>query len=343
MSSSKILGYATRAVGQPLEPFTYELPKLGEHDVRVSVTHCGVCHTDIHAIDDYYGITTYPFVPGHEIVGYVSAVGPAVSGLKEGDRVGIGWQGRSCMQCEWCLQGEEQLCMDIVQGGTWVPYGGFSSSVLVDSRFAYPLPDAMPSEVAAVLMCAGITVYSPLKSYAARPAQKIGIIGVGGLGHLALQFARALDNEVTAISSSPEKKEQALAFGADHFIVSDDQTSLQQAAFSFDLLLCTASAKINWEMLLNTLKKNGKLVLVGFPDVAFNSTDLVAHQLSITGSFLGNRATMREMLSFAQVHGIVPKVELMPMTEVNEAIRKVKENKARYRIVLFNDTTDTGA
>ena len=343
MSSSKILGYATRAVGQPLEPFTYELPKLGEHDVRVSVTHCGVCHTDIHAIDDYYGITTYPFVPGHEIVGYVSAVGRAVSGLKEGDRVGIGWQGRSCMQCEWCLQGEEQLCMDIVQGGTWVPYGGFSSSVLVDSRFAYPLPDAMPSEVAAVLMCAGITVYSPLKSYAARPAQKIGIIGVGGLGHLALQFARALDNEVTAISSSPEKKEQALAFGADHFIVSDDQTSLQQAAFSFDLLLCTASAKINWEMLLNTLKKNGKLVLVGFPDVAFNSTDLVAHQLSITGSFLGNRATMREMLSFAQVHGIVPKVELMPMTEVNEAIRKVKENKARYRIVLFNDTTDTGA
>ncbi|MEE9539946.1 MAG: alcohol dehydrogenase catalytic domain-containing protein, partial [Candidatus Thorarchaeota archaeon] len=147
MSSSKVLGYATRAVGQPLEPFTYEPPKLGEHDVRVSVTHCGVCHTDIHAIDDYYGITTFPFVPGHEIVGYVSAVGRAASGLKEGDRVGIGWQGRSCMQCEWCLQGEEQLCLDIVPSGTWVPYGGFSSSVLVDSRFAYPLPDAMSSEV----------------------------------------------------------------------------------------------------------------------------------------------------------------------------------------------------
>ena len=343
MSSSKILGYAARAVGQPLEPFTYKLPKLGEYDVRVSVTHCGVCHTDIHAIDDYYEITTFPFVPGHEIVGYVSAVGRAVSGLTEGDRVGIGWQGRSCMQCEWCLQGEEQLCMDIVQGGTWVPYGGFSSSVLVDNRFAYPLPDAMPSEVAAVLMCAGITVYSPLRSYVARPAQKIGIIGVGGLGHLALQFARALDYEVTAISSSPKKKEQAFAFGADHFIVSDDQTSLQQAAFGFDLLLCTAHGKINWEALLNTLKKKGKLVLLGFPDVALNSTNLVARQLSITGSFLGNRATMREMLSFAQAHSIVPKVELMPMTEVNEAIRKVKENKARYRIVLFNDTTDIEA
>ena len=343
MTPSTILGYATRAVGQPLEPFTYEPPKLGVHDVRVSVTHCGVCHTDIHAIDDYYGITTFPFVPGHEIVGYVAAVGHEASGLKEGDRVGIGWQGRSCMQCEWCLQGEEQLCRDIVPSGTWVPYGGFSSSVLVDSRFAYPLPDAMPSEVAAVLMCAGITVYSPLRSYAAQPAQKIGIIGVGGLGHLALQFARALGYEVTAISSSPEKKEQALAFGADHFIVSDDQTSLRQVVFGFDLLLCTTHGKINWEALLNTLKKNGRLVLLGFPDVALNSTDLVAHQLSITGSFLGNRATMREMLSFAQVHGITPAVELMPMSQVNEAIRRVKENKARYRIVLVNDTASMEA
>ena len=343
MSSTKVLGYAAKAVGKPLEPFTYEQPKLGKHDVRVSVTHCGVCHTDIHAIDDYYGITAYPFVPGHEIVGHVSAVGKEVSGHDVGDRVGIGWQGRSCMQCKWCLQGEEQLCMDIVHSGTWVPYGGFSSSIDVDSRFAYKLPDAMPSEVAAVLMCAGITVYSPLKSYAVRPKLKIGIIGVGGLGHLALQFARALDYEVTAISSSPKKKEQALAFGADNFIVSDDQTSLQHAAFSFDLLLCTASANINWEILLNTLKKNGSFVLVGFPDVAFNSTDLVAHQVSLTGSFLGNRATMREMLSFAQAHGIVPKVELMSMMEVNKAIRKVKENKARYRIVLFNDPADTGA
>ena len=342
MSPSTILGYAARAVGQPLEPFTYEAPKLGEYDVRVSISHCGVCHTDIHAIDDYYGITTYPFVPGHEIVGYVSAVGRAASGLKEGDRVGIGWQGRSCMRCEWCLKGEEQLCMDIVQSATWVPYGGFSSSVIADSRFAYPLPDSMPSELAAVLVCAGITVYSPLRLYAALPSRKIGIIGVGGLGHLAIQFARALGYEVTAISSSPEKKEQALAFGADHFIVSD-QTSLREVVFAFDLLLCTAHGKINWEALLNTLKKNGKLVLLGFPDVVLNSTDLVAHQLSITGSFLGNRAGMREMLSFAQVHGITPAVELMPMSQANEAIQRVKENKARYRIVLVNDMDGTRA
>jgi uncharacterized zinc-type alcohol dehydrogenase-like protein len=242
------------------------------------------------------------------------------------------------MHCEWCLRGEEQLCRDIVKSATWVPYGGFSSSIVVDGRFAYPLPDAMPSEVAAVLMCAGVTVYSPLQSYAGQPSQKIGIIGVGGLGHLAIQYAHALGCEVTAISSSAEKKEQALAFGADHFIYSGDQVSLQQAVFGFDLLMCTASGGIHWEALLNTLKKNGRLILVGFPNLAFNTTDLVAHQLSITGSFLGNRATMREMLSFAQVQGIAPEVELMPMSQVNEAIRRLKENKARYRIVLVNDT-----
>jgi uncharacterized zinc-type alcohol dehydrogenase-like protein len=245
------------------------------------------------------------------------------------------------MQCEWCLQGEDQFCLDIVPSGTWVPYGGFSSSVIADSRFVYPLPDDIPSEVAAVLTCAGVTVYSPLRSYATRPAQKIGVIGVGGLGHLALQFARALDYEVTAISSSPEKKQEALAFGADHFLSSDDQTSLREEFLGFDLLLCTASGKIDWEAMLDLLKKKGRMVLVGFPDVEFNSTELVARQLSISGSFLGNRATMREMLSFAQEHSIMPKVELMPMTKVNEAIRRVKENKARYRIVLFNNIDDT--
>jgi uncharacterized zinc-type alcohol dehydrogenase-like protein len=244
------------------------------------------------------------------------------------------------MQCEWCLQDEEQLCMDIVDSGTWVPYGGFSTSVIVNNRFAYPLPDAMPSEIAAVLMCAGIAVYSPLRSYAARPKQKIGIIGVGGLGHLALQFARALDYEVTAISTSPEKKKEALAFGADHFIISTDQTSLRQAHFSLDLLLCTSHGKIDWEALMWTMKKNGKLILVGFPDIELNSTNLVARQYSITGSFLGNRVKMQEMLMFAQEHGIMPKVELMPMTAINEAIRKVREGKARYRIVLVNDTVE---
>jgi uncharacterized zinc-type alcohol dehydrogenase-like protein len=342
MSDLRIFGYAAKAVGGRLEPFEYAAPELGEYDVRISVSHCGVCHSDIHAIDDYYGITDYPFVPGHEIVGYVSALGPAVSGLREGDRVGVGWQGRSCMQCEWCLKGEDQLCMDIVPSGTWVPYGGFSSSVVVDSRFAYPLPPAMPSQVAAILMCAGVTVYSPLRKYAAEPTLKVAVVGVGGLGHLAIQFAHALGCEVAAISSSPEKREQALAFGADRFIDSNDQAAMRQVYFGFDLLICTASGGVNWETLINTLKKRGKLVLVGFPDVTLNSTDLVARELTITGSFLGNRATMREMLAFAHEHSIVPEVELMPMLQVNEAIQRVRENKARYRIVLVNETANSG-
>jgi uncharacterized zinc-type alcohol dehydrogenase-like protein len=337
MSSSTIFGYAARAVGESLKPFYYEPPEMGVNDVRVSVTHCGLCHTDIQAVDDYYAITSYPFVPGHEIVGYVSHVGEAVSSLKIGDRVGIGWQGRSCMQCEWCLKGEEQLCMDIVDSGTWVPYGGFSSSVVVDHRFAYLLPEAMPSEVAAVLMCAGISVYSPLRLYLTQSSLKIAIIGLGGLGHLAIQFAHALNYEVTVISSSSDKMEEALAFGADHFFLSGDRTGLRQVEFSYDLLLCTATGRLPWEGLLETLKKEGRLVLIGFPNVTLNSTDLVAHQLSITGSFLGNRSTMREMLAFAQANEIKPVLEIMPMDQVNEAMERVKENKARYRIVLVNE------
>jgi len=203
----------------------------------------------------------------------------------------------------------------------------------------------MSSEVAAVLMCAGISVYTPLRSYAAGGSQKVGIIGVGGLGHLAIQFAHALGCEVTAISSSPGKKEQALKFGADHFIIAEDQARMRQVRFSFDLMLYTSHGKGDWTSLVNSLKTNGRLVIIGFSDgpVTFDPLELVVHQMSITGSFIGNRATMREMLMFAQNHGITPETELMPMAQVNEAIRKVKENKARYRIVLFNDTTGAGA
>ena len=222
MDTATVFGYASKAKGGLLEPYLYDLAEIGENDIRVSVTHCGLCHTDIQAVDDFYGITEYPFVPGHEIVGYVAQVGSAVSGVNVGDRVGIGWQGRACMQCEWCLKGQEEMCMDIVECASWLPYGGFSSSVAVDHRFAYPLPEEMPSEFGAVLMCAGISVYSPLLRYAGKPGMKVAIVGVGGLGHLAIQFAHALKHEVTVISSSIDKEKQALAFGADQFLLSGD-------------------------------------------------------------------------------------------------------------------------
>ncbi len=337
MTPSVISGYAAKVVGATLEPFTYKPPKLGDHDVRVSVTHCGVCHTDIHAIDDYYGITPFPFVPGHEIVGHVVAMGSAVTGLKEGDRVGIGWQGRSCGKCEWCLKGETQLCMEIENTTVMVPYGGFSTSVIADHRFVYPIPTNMPSEFAAVFMCAGVTVYSALQTHLTSPEMKVAVIGVGGLGHLAIQFVHAFGCEVTVISSSPAKKNQALKFGADRFVDSNDPDKMREIQYGYDLMLCTASGGIQWGPLLMSLKKRGRLVLLGFPDVVFNSTDLVAHELSITGSLIGNPPTMRTMLSFVQNHGITPQVELMSMAQANAALQKVKENKARYRIVLVNE------
>jgi len=339
MSLKTVTGFAAKAAGQLLEPFTYEPPEMGEHEIRVAITHCGVCYTDIQGIDDHFEISTFPFVPGHEIVGTVSEVGGAVSGLKTGDRVGIGWQGRSCMSCEWCLQGEEQLCQDIDKCGTWKPYGGFASSVVVDGRFAYPLPAGMPSEAAAVLMCAGISVYTPLRRYAAGGSLKVGIVGVGGLGHLAIQFARAFGCEVTAVSSSPEKEEQARHFGADHFLLSRDQAAMRQARLSFDLLLYTAHGGSDWTALLYSLKTNARLVVVGFPEnqVMFDPLELVVHQFSMTGSFIGSRAEMKEMLAFAREHGITPKVELLPMSQANHAIERVKRNQARYRIVLSNE------
>ncbi len=336
-SEATIAGYAAHKPGEALKPFTYSPPELGEHDVRVSVTHCGVCHSDVSAIDDYYRITTYPFVPGHEIVGYVAEIGSAVSKLKEGDRVGIGWQGRSCGKCEWCKKGAEHLCIDIVNGGTWVPYGGFSSSVIADSRFTYPLPEGMPSENAAVLLCAGITVYSPLRKLPRDSKLSIGIQGVGGLGHLAIQFAHVMGHKVTAISSSIRKREEALSFGADAFVSTDDKDTLDKLEFGLDILMCTASGGVQWEDMLMILKKKGTLLLLGFPPVEFNPRDLVSHELSITGSFLGNPRVMREMLEFAQKHGIQPMIEIMPMSRVNEAIKRVRENKAHYRIVLVNE------
>ena len=346
MPAAIVRGYAARAAGQPLEPFDYQAPELGNHEIRVSVTHCGVCFTDIHAIDNHFGVFSFPLMPGHEIVGRVAETGEAVSGLKVGDLVCIGWQGRSCGECEWCLEREEHLCQDIAQCGTWTPYGGFSSAVVVDGRFAYPLPAGMAPEAAAVLMCAGIAVYPPLRRYVTGPSYRVGIVGIGGLGHLAIQFAHALGGEVTALSSSPEKEEEARAFGADHFLVSTDRDAMELVEYGFDLLLCTAHGGIDWATLLMALKKNGRLVLVAFSPVHLGVAggdgasgavvDLVSHQLSITGSFLGNRADTQGMLAFAQEHVITPRIESMAMSQVNEAILRVRQNRARYRVVLAN-------
>lgn len=328
-----VTGWAAHAQGQALEPFTYVAPELGAHDVRVAVSHCGLCFTDVQAIDDFYRITSFPFVPGHEIVGHVEACGPAVTALREGDRVGIGWQGRSCGRCRWCTEGEVQLCYDIAEMGTWERHGGFAESVTVDADFAYPLPTGMPSDVAAVLMCAGVSVFSPLLAYAG-PGVRLGIYGLGGLGHLAIQFGHALGYEVTAFSSSPAKEDEAKALGADHFVATGDRARLAPLDFEFDLVLCTAHGDLDWEKVIDLLEKRGRLVLVGFPKSTLDPVDLVAHEVSITGSFLGNHATMRDMLTLAQANDITPSIERLPMGQVNEAISRLKANQVRYRMVL---------
>jgi len=337
MSCSKINGYAAMKQGAMLTPFSYDPPLLKKNEVRITITHCGLCGSDIQGIDDVYKIVEYPFVPGHEVVGHICEVGSEVQHSRIGERVGVGWQGRACMCCEWCLKGDVHLCMDVAYNGSWSPYGGFSSSIVVEDGFAYPLPDEMVSEEAAVLMCAGFTVFVPLSRNCTIPSLKIGIVGIGGLGHLAIQFAKALGYEVTAISSSPGKREEALMLGADRFIPVSDKAALNQAEFYFDMLYVTAHGGIAWGDMMKILKKRGKLFLSGFPQVDLCSVDLVSHELSIVGSFLGTQAEMREMLDFAYTHNIKPILELMLMSQVNQAIEKLRHNKARYRIVLVND------
>ena len=346
MDRSSVVGYAAKTVGDCLERVVLDEPPLGDSEVRVGVTHCGVCHTDVHAIDNDFGVFTFPVVPGHEIVGRVDEVGPGATRFEVGDRVGIGWQGRCCGECEWCLSGEVHLCQDIAACGTWTPYGGFSSSVAVDERFAYRLPRSMPSDAAAVLMCAGVTVFAPLRRLAEQGVRKVGIVGIGGLGHLAIQFADALELDVAALSSSPNKVDEARAFGADEFIVTSDAVAMQQAEYAFDALLCTAPVRNAWGSLLMTLKKNGTLVLPAFSPVELelaadgasgSLVDLVTHQLSIVGSFLGNNQDIVDMLDFAHRHEISPLIEVMPMSEADRAIKMVRQNTPRYRIVLTNN------
>lgn len=336
MNTSKVTGYATLEKGDSLLPYEYDPPALRDHEVRIEITHCGICATDIQAIDDFYDITEYPFVPGHEIVGTIVETGTAVSSTRIGERVGAGWQGRACRHCEWCRKGLVNLCQDVVQNAVWKPFGGFSSSIIVDAEFTYPLPEEMPSEVGAVLMCAGISVFTPLYHNLEAHQQRIGIMGIGGLGHLAIQYASKLGYEVTAISTSPGKREEAMAFGADQFLVITDREQERKFGYYFDLLLCTAHGRVDWESTLELLKKRGSVILVGFPEMHLRPVDLVAHELSISGSFLGLPSDMREMLHFSQEHGIRPMIEVMPMVEVNQAILKLRENKARYRIVLSN-------
>ncbi len=333
----KIDCFAARSAAAPLEPFRYTPDELGPFDVEIEITHCGICHSDLHLINDDWGVSIYPLVPGHEIVGTVVELGKHVTHIEKGQRVGVGWQRSACLTCNYCLAGEENLCEQ--QQATCVGhFGGFAKAIRADSRFAFAIPEALESENAAPLLCGGITVFSPLRNFGISPTMKVGVVGIGGLGHLAVQFARAFGCEVTAFSSSPEKENEARELGAHHFVASTDENALRAAAGSLDFILSTVSADLNWPVYLDILRPKGKLCLVGVPrhNLTIPAFPLIGSQKTVCGSPIGGRARIIEMLEFAARHGIKARTEAVPMSEVNEALQKVAANRARYRMVLVN-------
>lgn len=333
-----INAYATREQKGTLEDYQYNPEELKADEVEIRISHCGICYSDVHMIDNDWGISNYPLIPGHEIIGVVQKMGSQVEHLKEGQRVGIGWQADSCMQCEWCTSAQENLCPE--NTGTCVGRpGGFADTIRVSSNFTFPIPTKMSSETAAPLLCAGVTVYSPLKKFGNIGNFRVGIIGIGGLGHLALQFANAMGYEVTAFSSTADKEVEARELGAHHFISSTDKEQMKKAAGSLDLILNTAYKELDWQNYMKTLRPNGTLCFLGAPgklDIPVNA--LLYGQKAVTASVIGSRSTMMEMLNFAARNNIKAKTELMPMDKVNEALEKVRKNEVRYRMVLINES-----
>jgi alcohol/geraniol dehydrogenase (NADP+) len=327
--------YAAMAQGEALKPYSYTPEELGPLDVEIDVTHCGICHTDLHLINNDVGISTYPLVPGHEVVGVVSRTGSAVNGSLADQRVGVGWLAGVDFTCEQCLAGRDNLCL----GGqpTCVGRaGGYATRMRLDSRLASPIPGALSSEHAAPLLCAGITVFAPLLRHGVSGGARLGVVGIGGLGHLALQYGRALGCHVIAFSSSPDKEQEAKELGANEFVDTTRPGSLDRHASTCGFILCTATADLNWAAYINTLRPDGKLCKVGVPDseMKISALQLIFGQKSVISSIVGSRSEMRSMLEFSADHGIVPQTEVFALSEVNTALERLSSNQIRYRAVL---------
>ncbi len=334
---SEIHGLAVHAAGAHLLPYKYDPGELQANEVEIKISHCGVCHSDIHLIDNDWGFSKFPFIPGHEIVGSVVAVGSSVLDRKIGDRVGVGWQADSCGVCEWCRQGDEHLCAKS-QPTCVGRNGGYADRIRVNSRFAIPVPAVLESENVAPLLCAGVTVYSPLRNHGIRPSSRVGVIGIGGLGHLGIQFAKAFGAEVTAFSTSKDKEKEARELGAHHFLNTQDTGALKKVAGSFDFLLSTVSADQDWQGYVNALRPKGMLCVVGVPPspMQIQAFSLLGAQRAISGSPTGSPRDLHEMLDVAARHGVKAITERFAMSKANDAVAKVKKNQVRYRAVLAN-------
>ena len=336
---TKFTAYAALQPKEKLQLWQYEPAPLKNSEIEIQVTHNGLCHTDIHMRDNDWGVSEFPLVAGHEVVGVVTEAGKDVTTLQKGDRVGLGWIRNSCRVCYHCLQGEENICKQGYTGLIVGNYGGFADKVRISADFAYRIPDALDSASAAPLLCAGITVYTPLRTYIKYPGIKVGIVGIGGLGHLAIKFARAMGAEVTAFSSSPDKEAEAKDFGAHHFYKWGTAESMKDLTGSVDLLVSTSSAALDWDLAFSLLANNGVLCFLGIPVSSINVPliPLIFGQKSVVGSVVGGRRFMQEMLDFAAINQIKPLLETMPLSQVNEAMERVLANKARYRIVLVSE------
>src|SRR3989338_6895492 len=360
----KIKAYAAKKPHSLLEEFEYESRQLLQEDVHVEIGYCGICHSYVHILDGEWG-NLFPVVPGHEIIGTVIKKGKNVLNLKEGDRVGIGWLCNSCNNCEHCKNSEEIFCKKR-QATCFGNYGGFAESIIVNSRFAFKIPEKLKSEEAACLLCGGVTVFSTLKRHV-KKGMKIGVIGIGGLGHLAIQFADKMKCEVTAFSTSIDKEFEAKKLGADKFVFianhqsfatkedsiaesgsltvnrkskavhySKNMTRLEELEGYFDFIISTVPKNLNWKDYLKMLKPKGVLCYVGIFTEQMNLflDDLITGNKTITGSATGGTKMIKEMLRFASENNVKAKAEIIEMSNLNEGIEKVRKNRARYRVVL---------
>jgi uncharacterized zinc-type alcohol dehydrogenase-like protein len=330
--------YAAQQAKEPLALVEYDPGPFGSDQVEIDVLACGICHSDLSMLNNEWQFTTYPLVPGHEVIGRVARIGENVRHLAVGDTVGLGWFSGSCLTCDQCMSGNHNLCPNSEQ--TIVGrHGGFANKVRCKGEWALRLPEALDPRKAGPLFCGGITVFNPIVQFDVKPTDRVGVIGIGGLGHLALQFLNKWGCEVTAFTSSEAKHDEARSLGAHHIVNSRDAAQLEKVAGSFDFIISTVNVDLDWQQFVNALAPKGRLHTVGavptpIPVAAF---PMILAQRSISGSPLGSPFTTRKMLEFCARHGIEVVTEHFPMSEINEAFAHLEAGKARYRIVLYND------
>lgn len=336
--------YAAQSATSPLAPFSFERRAPGPHDVQIEILYCGVCHSDIHQVRDEWGGSIFPMVPGHEIVGRVTGIGNEVKNFKLGDLAGVGCFVDSCRVCPNCQSGLEQYCDEGMTGtyngrerGTGLPtYGGYSTQIVVDEKYTLRISDKLPLEGVAPLLCAGITTYSPLKYVGVGKGHKVGVVGLGGLGHMAVKFAASFGAEVTMLSTSPSKEADAKKLGAHHFALTTDKDTVRQLRNRFDFIINTVSAPHEYGPFLEMLRTNGTMIVVGVPPKPSEvpAFQLIMQRRSIIGSLIGGIKETQEMLDYCAEHNIVSDVEVIDVKDINEAYERMLKGDVRYRFVI---------